>query len=35
MHYFIKANQDSYISSGSDFITGESFTKQNLNKLIS
>ena len=29
MHYFIKANQDSYISSGSDFITGESFTKQN------
>ena len=29
MHYFIKANQDSYISSGSDVITGDSFTKQN------
>ena len=29
MHYFIKANQDSFISSGSDVITGDSFTKQN------
>jgi len=29
MHYFIKANQDTYISSGSDIITGDSFTKQN------